>query len=212
MNRPLLLSKIIFCILAAIFFTLMPSQAEPNKTKSPAAHPPVPEGHQQATLGAGCFWCVEAVLEQAEGIHSVTSGYMGGELKNPTYADICSKTSGHAEVVQVVYNPKILSYENLLKWFWKLHDPTTLNQQGADKGPQYRSAIFYHDAEQQKLALESKALHQTDFQAPIVTEITKASTFYPAENYHQDYYRNNRSQGYCRAVILPKLEKLKLQK
>lgn len=190
----------------------MSSHAEPLKAKSPATLPAVPAEHQIATLGAGCFWCVEAVLEQAEGIHAVTSGYMGGHLENPSYRDICSKTSGHAEVVQIIYNPTILSYENLLKWFWKLHDPTTLNQQGADKGPQYRSVIFFHDQEQRELATKSKTTHAPDFKDPIVTEITKASTFYPAENYHQDYYRNNRSEGYCRAVILPKLEKLKLKK
>lgn len=165
-----------------------------------------------ATFGAGCFWCTEAVLEQLDGVLSVDSGYMGGERPNPTYKQVCSGTTGHAEVVQVRFDPRVISYDALLAWFWKLHDPTTLNQQGADVGTQYRSVIFTHSEAQRVAALASKAAHAGDFADPIVTEITPASEFYPAEEYHQDYYRANKQQGYCRAVIAPKLSKLGLEK
>jgi peptide-methionine (S)-S-oxide reductase len=176
--------------------------------------PPVPEGGAVITLGAGCFWCVEAVLEQQEGVVAVTSGYMGGHVENPTYRAVCEGTTGHAEVVRVVYDPEKLSTQNLLKWFWKLHDPTQLNRQGNDIGTQYRSAIFYHTDEQRDIAAKSKAEAQAsgEHRGPIVTEVTKAGVFYPAEKYHQEYYRNNKEQGYCRFVILPKLEKLGLEK
>ena len=167
---------------------------------------------QLATFGAGCYWCVEAVLEQLDGVLDVTSGFMGGEVKNPTYKQVCSGTTGHAEVVQVTFDPATISYDALLAWFWKLHDPTTLNRQGADVGTQYRSAIFYHSDAQRAAAEASKKTAQADFAAPIVTEITAASTYYEADAGHQDYYRNNRSQGYCRAVIAPKLDKLGLEK
>lgn len=166
-----------------------------------------------ATLGAGCFWCVEAVLLQVEGVTAVQSGYMGGETENPSYQQICTGTTGHAEVVQVSFDPARLSYGDLLGWFWRLHDPTTLNRQGADTGTQYRSAIFYHSDEQRTAAEESKraAGESGAFRDPIVTEVTAAGTFYPAEDYHQDYYRLNKTQGYCRAVIAPKLGKLGLE-
>jgi len=165
-----------------------------------------------ATFGAGCFWCVEAVLEQFDGVHDVSSGYMGGEVDAPSYEDVCSGASGHAEVVQLRFDPEVISYETLLDWFWRLHDPTTLNRQGADVGTQYRSAIFVHD-ESQRAAAEA-ALRAADdataFDAPIVTEISAASRFYPAAGYHQDYYRNNKNKGYCQLVISPKLNKLGL--
>ena len=165
-----------------------------------------------ATFGAGCFWCVEAVLERIKGIKDVTSGYMGGHLNNPTYEQVCGKQTGHAEVVQVKFDPKVVTYEKLVKLFWELHDPTTLNRQGNDIGPQYRSAIYYHSPEQKKIAEKSKK--ETDasgkFDDPIVTEITKASTYYIAEDYHQDFYENNPSNRYCRALIPPKLKKLGL--
>lgn len=164
-----------------------------------------------ATLGAGCFWCVEAVLEQLEGVLAVHSGYMGGAHPDPTYAQVCSGTSGHAEVVQVHFDPTVLSYEHLLAWFWRLHNPTTLNQQGADKGTQYRSVIFTHSPEQQAAAEASKVQAAADFRDPIVTEITPAGPFYMAEADHQNYYRGNRAQGYCRMVIAPKLSKLGLE-
>lgn len=165
-----------------------------------------------ATLGAGCFWCVEAVLEQVDGILGVESGYMGGSVENPTYKAVCTGQTGHAEVVQVTFDPSVISYEAVLAWFWQLHDPTTLNRQGADVGTQYRSAIFTHSDEQRAAAEASKAKAQENFSSPIVTEITPASEFYVAEDYHQDYYRQNRQQGYCRMVIAPKLDKLGLEK
>ena len=169
-----------------------------EKDMSLAEVPPVPDGAEMIGLGAGCFWCVEAVLEQQEGILAVTSGYMGGQVKNPTYRAVCAGTTGHAEIVRVVYDPKKLPTEHLLKWFWKLHDPTTLNRQGNDVGTQYRSAIYYTSDAQKNQAELSKKAAAKDFAKPIVTEITKASVFYPAEKYHQEYYRNNKSQGYCR--------------
>jgi peptide-methionine (S)-S-oxide reductase len=167
-----------------------------------------------ATFGAGCFWCVEAVLEQLAGVLDVTSGYMGGSVENPTYRDVCSGTTGHAEVVQVTFDPDVIGYAKLLEYFWKLHDPTTLNRQGNDVGTQYRSAIFYHGEEQRAAAEESlRAMDASGaFDRPIVTEITEAGSFYPAEGYHQDYYRQNREQPYCRAVIVPKLDKLGLER
>ena len=164
------------------------------------------------TLGSGCFWCSEAVLEQVEGVRDVVSGYMGGDTPDPTYKEVCTGRTGHAEVVQVRFDPKVLPLDDLLAWFWKLHDPTTLNRQGADVGTQYRSAIFYHSEAQREAALRSMEAAQADFSDPIVTEITAAGTFYPAEDYHQDYYRANKNQGYCRAVIAPKLDKLDLEK
>ena len=176
---------------------------------------PAQDGHtddrvELATFGAGCFWCTEAVLEQLDGVEEVSSGYMGGEKADPTYQEVCSGLSGHAEVVQVRFRPGVIAYDALLDWFWKLHDPTTLNRQGADVGTQYRSAIFVHSAEQRAAALASREKAQTGFDDPIVTEISDAAPFYVAEDYHQDYYRGNRQQGYCRAVIRPKLEKLGL--
>ena len=164
-----------------------------------------------ATFGAGCFWCVEAVFEQLDGVHAVESGYMGGEVQDPTYREICSGNSGHAEVTQIHYDPKIISYETLLDWLWRSHDPTTLNRQGADIGTQYRSAIFYHNEAQREAAEASKVAAQKDFTTPIVTEITAATTYYPAEDYHQDYYRLNPNAPYCQIVIRPKLEKLALE-
>jgi peptide-methionine (S)-S-oxide reductase len=166
-----------------------------------------------ATLGAGCFWCVEAVLEQIDGVKSVESGYMGGTTPNPTYRDVCNGDTGHAEVTQVTFDPDTLSYADLLEWFWRLHDPTTLNRQGNDVGTQYRSAIFFHSEEQRGTAEASKraANDSGAFADPIVTEITPAGTFYSAEDYHQEYYRLNKSQPYCRMVIAPKLGKLGLE-
>ena len=165
-------------------------------------------------LGAGCFWCIEAVLERVKGVRTVESGYMGGQTKNPTYKEICTGTTGHAEIVRVKFNSKELSFDKLLEVFWELHDPTTLNRQGADEGPQYRSAIFYHNEEQKKVAENSRAKKNKSgkFDSPIVTEITKVSKYYPAEDYHQDFFDNNKTFGYCRAVIWPKLAKLGMLK
>ncbi|OVE73390.1 hypothetical protein BVX94_04045 [bacterium B17] len=168
---------------------------------------------ETATFGAGCFWCTEAVYERIDGIISVTPGYMGGKTENPKYKQITTGTTGHAEVAQIKFNPNKISYTELLDWFWQMHDPTTLNRQGADIGTQYRSAIFYHSDKQKEAAEKSKAKYNSKkYQDRIVTEITKASKFFPAESYHQDYYDNNENAPYCRAVIAPKLRKLKLDK
>lgn len=172
----------------------------------------VPKGHETITLGAGCFWCVEAVYQQLEGVHSVVSGYMGGFVPNPTYEQICQKNTGHVEVVQVVYDPKKIPASDVLAWFWELHDPTSKDKQGNDSGPQYRSAIFYHSDAQKKTAEASQKAAQPMFKKPIVTEIRKVEKFYVAEDYHQNFYFLNRKKnGYCRFVIEPKLLKLKLK-
>ncbi len=163
------------------------------------------------TLGAGCFWCVEAVFQRVEGIEKVVSGYMGGSLKNPTYREICTGRTGHAEVVQLFYNPTKISVAEILAIFFGTHDPTTLNRQGADVGTQYRSAIFYHSQAQAQTATQIVAELEKEkiFPDPIVTEITPAAAFYKAEDYHQNYYNENQSQPYCNFVITPKIEKLK---
>jgi peptide-methionine (S)-S-oxide reductase len=165
---------------------------------------------KKATFGAGCFWCVEAVFQRLVGVSEVESGYIGGQIINPTYRDICTGTSGHAEVIRFTYDESLISYEELLEIFWTTHDPTTLNRQGADRGTQYRSAIFYHDEEQRNAAIESKKDVATKiWNDPIVTEITEASQFYKGEIYHQDYYNSHKSAPYCSAVINPKLAKLR---
>jgi len=182
--------------------------------KDPVNMPEIPKDvvTETATLAGGCYWCLEAAYRQLDGVYKVTSGFMGGKVDNPTYEQVCSGTTGHAEVVQVVYDPKKISYERLLAWFWELHDPTTLNRQGNDIGTQYRSAIFFHDEGQQKVAEASMKAAGKLFEDPIVTEITKASKFYTAPEMHQDYYFNNKDKNpYCRFVIEPKLKKLKLE-
>jgi len=163
------------------------------------------------TLGAGCFWCVEAVFLELKGVRSVTSGYMGGSLKDPSYRDICTGNTGHAEVARIIYDPTLITVDELLEVFWQTHDPTTLNRQGADVGTQYRSAIFYHTDQQRTIAANYKAeLDKSGaFRAPIITEITAASLFYPAEDYHQNYYAQNGGEGYCQMVIRPKLDKFR---
>jgi peptide-methionine (S)-S-oxide reductase len=166
---------------------------------------------EKATFGAGCFWCVEAMFAKLDGVQSVVSGYSGGTKRNPSYEEVCTGTTGHAEVAQITFDPMKISYERLLEMFWKSHDPTTLNRQGADVGEQYRSAIFYHDEKQREAAERSKLEAQKMFENPIVTEIQPLKEFYPAENYHQDYYRNNPNAPYCRLVIAPKLHKLKME-
>lgn len=165
---------------------------------------------QKATFGMGCFWCSEALFQRLNGVTSVRSGYEGGKVANPSYEEVCTGTTGHAEVIEVTYDPAKIKYDELLEVFWKSHDPTTLNRQGADIGTQYRSVIFYHNDEQRKIAENyKKELNDTKaFNKPIVTEITKATPFYVAENYHQDYFNKNGSEPYCRLVILPKMEKL----
>jgi peptide-methionine (S)-S-oxide reductase len=160
-----------------------------------------------ATLGGGCFWCTEAVFQMLPGVKSVTNGYAGGTKENPTYKEVCSGDTGHAEVIQIAFDPKVISYEKLLETFWEAHDPTTLNQQGADRGTQYRSIILYSSDAQKAAAEKSKAEAQKHFSKPIVTQIVPLKKFYRGEDYHQDYYRNNPDAGYCRAVIRPKVEK-----
>ncbi len=164
-----------------------------------------------ATLGGGCFWCTEAIFENVKGVHSVISGYSGGARKNPTYEQVCSGATGHAEVVQVKFDPNEISYDEILEIFFKTHDPTTLNRQGADVGTQYRSVIFYNRDEQKQKAefYKSKLNEEKIWKDPIVTEISPLKEFYEAEKYHQDYYENNPNQGYCSFVITPKLEKFK---
>jgi peptide-methionine (S)-S-oxide reductase len=161
------------------------------------------------TFGAGCFWCVEAVYQQLKGVQSVTSGYMGGKMKNPTYREVCSGLTGHAEVCQITYDPNVISFQTLLEVFWQTHDPTTLNRQGADVGTQYRSAIFTHSNEQltQAELWKSNLNAKHVFPNPIVTQIENATTFYPAEDYHQDYYNQNGTEPYCQIVIKPKMDK-----
>ena len=162
-----------------------------------------------ATLAAGCFWCVEAVFQKLKGVEKVESGYMGGTIKNPTYKEVCTGQTGHAEVCQISFNPTIISFEELLEVFWKTHDPTTLNRQGGDIGTQYRSAVFYHDAAQKQIAENIKNdLGQSGaFNAPIVTSFVEVSVFYKAENYHQDYFNLNGHNPYCQMVVKPKVEK-----
>jgi peptide-methionine (S)-S-oxide reductase len=164
---------------------------------------------QIATFGSGCFWCTEAIFERLNGVVKVESGYSGGKVKNPTYEEVCTGTTGHAEVTQITYDPSIISFDELLEVFWKTHDPTTLNRQGNDVGTQYRSVIFYHNEEQKELAENYKAeLDKSGvWDNPIVTEISPFTNFYSAEKYHQDYYNNNPNQGYCTFVITPKVEK-----
>ncbi len=167
--------------------------------------------NEQATLGGGCFWCLEAIFEHQSGVKSVTSGYAGGAEPNPSYEAVCTGNTGHAEVIQVEYDPETISYAELLDLFWGCHDPTTLNRQGGDVGTQYRSVILYHDAEQQAEAMRSKAAVASDFADRLVTEISPLSKFYPAETYHQGYYQRNREASYCQIVIRPKLRKLEIE-
>jgi len=172
---------------------------------------PIPAGvkTETATFGEGCFWCTEAFFQRLEGVLQVKSGYGGGYVENPTYEQVCDKSTGHAELAQIVFDPSKITYDELLEVFWKTHDPTTMNQQGNDVGPQYRSVIFYHSKEQKEKAEKYKAALDKSgaWDKPIVTAIEAFKDFYPAENYHQNYYNDNSNQGYCRFVIRPKLEK-----
>ena len=166
---------------------------------------------EKATFGSGCFWCTEAVYQQLRGVETVASGYAGGQTDNPTYKEVCAGTTGHAEVIQVEYDPTVVSYEKLLEVFWKSHDPTTPNQQGNDIGTQYRSIIFYHNDDQRSLAEKYKAklAEAGVFENPIVTQIEPFTKWYPAEDYHQNYFNANPNQGYCRVMIAPKLAKIR---
>jgi peptide-methionine (S)-S-oxide reductase len=164
-----------------------------------------------ATLGGGCFWCLEAVFERIPGVKTVTSGYAGGTVPNPTYKQVCTGTTGHAEVVQVEFDPSVVTYADVLHTFWECHDPTTLNRQGADVGTQYRSVIFYNNDQQKMIAEQSRSEAQKESSDPIVTEIQPLKTFYKAEDYHQQYFDNNQNAPYCTFVIKPKLKKLNLK-
>ena len=166
---------------------------------------------KKATFAGGCFWCTEAVFQELEGVYKVTSGYIGGENPNPTYKEVCTGTTGHAEATEILYSPEEVTFEELLEVHFKTHDPTTLNRQGNDVGTQYRSGVFYHDEEQKKATEEIIKQLEAEkiYPDPIVTEATAATEFYPAEDYHQDYYANNPNQGYCQFVITPKMEKFR---
>ena len=197
------MKKVILFIVVTLFISTINAQSIQTKKTN------MSQNLETAILANGCFWCTEAVFELLEGVESVTSGYTGGEIKNPTYREIGTGTTGHAEAIEIKFNPAIISFQELLEVFFSTHDPTTLNRQGYDRGTQYRSAIFY-TSESQKATAEKfiKVLTEADvFNDSIVTEVTEFSVFYEAENYHQDYYNNNKSQGYCVAVINPKLDK-----
>ena len=187
------------------------AQTKTKKEQKNMSEVKIPDGvlTEIADFGSGCFWCTEAIFQRLEGVYSVRSGYGGGHVENPTYEQVCDKTTGHAELVRIVYDPKKITFDELLEVFWKTHDPTTPNQQGADVGPQYRSVIFYHSAEQKEKAEKYKAALDASeaWDKPIVTTIEAFKNYYPAELYHQNYYNDNQNQGYCRYVIQPKLEK-----
>lgn len=172
-----------------------------------------PDRTEIATFAGGCFWCIEAVFEQIPGVLRADSGYIGGHVEHPTYEQVCTGETGHAEAVEIEFDPALVSFEQLLDWFWQAHDPTQLNRQGHDVGTQYRSAIFYHSDAQRAAALASieRLKSSGKYSAPIVTEVVPATTFYKAEDYHQAYYVNNRRAGYCQFVIRPKLEKMGLR-
>jgi peptide-methionine (S)-S-oxide reductase len=176
------------------------SSAEPHPGHSPSTF-------ERATFGGGCFWCLEALFQTIDGVKSVTSGFAGGTVANPSYEQVCTGTTGHAEVIQVEYDPAKISYEKLLNYFWQAHDPTTLNRQGDDVGTQYRSVILCHNEAQKLAAEKSKTAAAHLYQNPIVTQIVPLTQFYRAEDYHQNYFRNHRQAPYCRLVIRPKLDK-----
>lgn len=182
-----------------------------SKTMSKTSSQPAPENAQTATVGGGCFWCVEAVFDYIDGIHSTISGYAGGDTSNPTYEAVCSGSTGHAEVVQITFDPDVISYGEVLDTFFAAHDPTTLNRQGADKGTQYRSIVLYENDEQKREAEAAVKRAQKDYSDPIVTELAPLEKFYAAEQYHQDYYSRNPNIPYSKYVIEPKLKKLDLE-
>ncbi len=213
MRSPFLWSGFVVLVLSAsaVVFVGGKPVVKPEQPVATEPTPLPPAGMATATFGSGCFWCTEAVFQRLKGVQSVVSGYSGGSVKNPTYEEVCTGTTGHAEAIQVKYDPNVISYDELLEVFWKTHDPTTKNRQGNDYGTQYRSAIFYHNDEQQLLAEHYKQKLDAAglFPAPIVTEIVKFTVFYPAEAYHQNYFNEHGNAPYCRAIILPKLDKLR---
>jgi peptide-methionine (S)-S-oxide reductase len=206
MRKPVILNSII----AALGLLTFVGCAQTNQSNHVMDSLPM-AGAELATLGAGCFWCVEAIFQSLDGVYKVESGYAGGTVMNPSYKEVCNGTTGHAEVVQVHFNPKVISFADILEVFWETHDPTTLNKQGADVGTQYRSAIFYHSEEQKRVAelAKSAADESGVWSSGIVTEISPFSNYFSAEGHHQDYYSSNSSQPYCSMVIAPKLGKFK---
>jgi peptide-methionine (S)-S-oxide reductase len=227
-NWRLLISAIVLALFAAAYLGSKSMTAEkpaarrvaadvPAQPTAPAENPTAlepadpPAGMAMATFGAGCFWCTETIFKQLRGVQSVVSGYSGGWVKNPTYRQVCTGTTGHAEAIQVIYDPSVISYDELLEVFWKTHDPTTRDQQGNDVGPQYRSIVFYHNEQQKRLAEHDKQKLDASgaFSVPIVTEVVPFTAFYRAEAYHQNYYDENPTKPYCRVMIKPKLDKLK---
>jgi len=200
-------------ILISFVLTLLGCEAnkKSEKKKIPLMSNESKPNFETAIIGGGCFWCTEAVFEKIKGVKEVISGYAGGKILNPTYKQICTGTTGHAEVIKIIYDPKDISFKEILELFGDAHDPTTLNRQGADEGTQYRSTIMFLNDSQQKTALEWKSKLSEKLVDPVVTEIVKAPVFYDAEEYHQDYYRKNPNQGYCNFVIRPKLKKLNLE-
>jgi len=211
-NFTSLMTKEIAVIFLSVFFFSLYSCSTQNvqqKRQSENKDSTMNKNLDTATLGAGCFWCVEAIFQDLKGVHKVESGYSGGHVENPTYGEVCTGTTGHVEVARIIFDPDIISFEQLLEVFWHTHDPTTLNRQGADVGTQYRSAIFYHNEKQKEISETSK--QKTDssglWNAPIVTEISPLKEYYVAEEYLQDYFNNNTNQPYCSAVIAPKLQK-----
>lgn len=201
-------SGLFLLIVLGVFFTLPALYAQQSQNTDNTMDVNKTE---EATFGAGCFWCVEAIFEEVRGVKSVVAGYAGGEISNPTYRQVSSGRTGHAEVTRITYDPSVVSYEQLLEVFWHTHNPTTKNRQGADVGPQYRSVIFYHNDEQKQIAEQSlKKTDESDlWEDPIVTEIEPLSNYSKAENYHQNYYENNPNAGYCTVVIAPKLKKFR---
>ncbi len=204
-----MIKKSTFFIVVLTFLSCNLSAEKKQKQLQIATHTKTMSGLELATFGNGCFWCTEAIFDRLEGVTQVNPGYAGGQVENPTYKEVCGGNTGHAEVIQITFDPLIISYRDLLDIFFNTHDPTTLNRQGADVGTQYRSAIFYHNEEQKDEAEKIIASLEKEnvFDAKIVTEITAINNFSIAENYHQDYYENNKNEGYCRMVINPKLEK-----
>jgi peptide-methionine (S)-S-oxide reductase len=209
------LAVVVVGLVSVLFFTgeTKPQKNFPNPDPEDVGTDNASETNnlELATFGSGCFWCTEAVFQQLKGVRKVVSGYSGGAVENPTYEQICTGTTGHAEVIQVTFDPRIVSYPELLEVFWQTHDPTTLNRQGNDVGTQYRSAIFYHSDRQRQMGerYRQKIDNAHVFSKPLVTEIVPFSTFYPAEDYHQNYYANHTQLPYCRTMIGPKLDKLR---
>lgn len=200
------MTRILYTLCLSAAIVLAHGQGKPSKSMNSTTL-------QEATFGGGCFWCTEAVFLDVKGVTKVESGYSGGSVKNPTYREVSSGLTGHAEVTRITYDPQLVSYEDLLEIFWNTHDPTTLNRQGADEGPQYRSVVFYHNEEQKKIAEQYKVQLEASkvYKNRIVTEISPLINYYPAEDYHQNYYALNPNQGYCQYVIRPKVEKFRKQ-